>query len=422
MHHFQYLNGVLHAEEVPLPDIAAHVGTPFYCYSTATLTSHYRLFEEAMNGLDPLICFSAKANGNLAVLRTLANMGAGCDVVSGGELQRALAAGIPAEKVVFSGVGKTTDELTKALECGVGQINVESEPELLHLAGIAQERGVTVPIAFRVNPDVHAQTHDKISTGRKEDKFGIAWADIMRLYRKAQDLDGINVQGVAVHIGSQITDLRPFEAAFSKVAGLVQDLKAAGIAIRTIDLGGGLGVPYQRDSELPPSPAEYGDVVKKTVGDLDCNLIFEPGRVIAANAGVLVASIIYIKLGEAKTFFIVDAGMNDLIRPSMYDAQHEIITVAEPAAGSLTVPVDVVGPICETGDCFAQEASLPACAEGDLLALTAAGAYGAVMASNYNARPLVPEVLVDGSDFAVIRNRPPIEALWIGETLPHWLS
>ncbi len=422
MHHFQYRSGVLHAEDVPLPDIARDVGTPFYCYSTATLTRHYRVFEEAMDGLQPLICFSAKANGNIAVLRTLGDLGAGCDVVSGGELKRALATGIPAEKIVFSGVGKTAEELALAIETGVGQINVESEPELLRLSAIANEAGSIAPIAFRVNPDVHAQTHDKISTGRKEDKFGVAWGDAMRLYQQAQDLGGIEVQGVAVHIGSQITDLKPFEIAFSKVAGLVGELRAAGIDIRTVDLGGGLGVPYRRDNEAPPSPAEYGEVVRRTVGDLDCTIMFEPGRVIAANAGVLVTSVIYVKPGETKTFIIVDAAMNDLVRPSMYDAHHDIIPVTEPSAGSAEQAFDVVGPICETGDRFAQQVTLPQCQEGELFALTAAGAYGAVMASNFNARPLVPEVLVDGTAFAVVRARPPVEDLWALESLPPWLA
>ena len=422
MHHFNYRNGVLHAEDVPLPGIAAAVGTPFYCYSTATLTRHYRVFTEAMEGLDTLVCFSAKANGNLAVLRTLGNLGAGCDVVSGGELRRALAAGIAAEKIVFSGVGKTEAELTLALENGVGQINVESKPELEHLNTIAVNLGTTAPIAFRVNPDVHAKIHDKIATGRKEDKFGIAWNDAARLYHHAQSLDGIEVRGVAVHIGSQITDLAPFETAFTKVAGLVKDLRKAGIDIQTVDLGGGLGVPYRRDNEAPPSPAEYGDVVKRTVRDLGCTVMFEPGRVIAANAGVLVTGVIYIKSGETKTFAIVDAGMNDLIRPSMYDAHHDILTVTEPSPGLDLVPVDVVGPVCETGDRFAQGARLPLLAEGDLLALTTAGAYGAVMASSYNARPLVPEVLVDGAEFAIVRQRPPVEDLWATEKLPPWLE
>ena len=422
MHHFQYRNGVLHAEDVPLPDIASAVGTPFYCYSTATLTHHYQVFTEAMTGLDSLVCFSAKANGNLAILRTLGNLGAGCDVVSGGELRRALQAGIPAEKIVFSGVGKTAEELTLALETGVGQINVESEPELRRLSAIAGDMGKTAPIAFRVNPDVHAGTHDKISTGRKEDKFGVAWDDAKELYGLAEELAGIDVRGVAVHIGSQITDLEPFESAFSKVAGLVQDLRAAGHSIDTVDLGGGLGVPYHKDNEPPPCPADYGSVVRETVGGLSCKILFEPGRVIAANAGILVTEVVYVKPGESKTFVIIDAAMNDLIRPSMYDAHHDILPVIETAPGQDLETYDIVGPICETGDRFAQDMRLPALTEGELLALTSAGAYGAVMASNYNARPLVPEVLVDGQDYAVVRERPPIEELWALESLPPWMD
>lgn len=422
MHHFKYRSGILHAEDVPLPDIAAAVGTPFYCYSTATLTRHYRVFEEAMAGLNTLVCFAAKANGNLAVLRTLGTMGSGCDVVSGGELRRALAAGIPANKIVFSGVGKTADELALALENGVCQINVESEPELERLHAIAQALGKTAPVALRVNPNVYAETHDKIATGRKEDKFGIAWGDASRLYSRALGLDGIEARGIAVHIGSQITNLAPFETAFTKVAGLVRNLRDAGMDIQTVDLGGGLGVSYHRHNETPPSPAEYGDIVRRAVGDLDCTIIFEPGRVIAANAGVLVTEIVYVKTGESKTFAIVDAAMNDLVRPSMYDAHHDILTVTEPAPGVDLKAVDVVGPVCETGDRFAQDSRLPPMAEGDLLALMTAGAYGAVMASSYNARPLVPEVLVNGGEFAVVRPRPPVEDMWAAEILPPWLD
>lgn len=422
MDHFQYHQGVLCAEGVPLPDIAADVGTPFYCYSTATLRRHYTVFTEAMDGLDVLVCFSAKANGNIAVLRTLGNLGAGCDVVSGGELRRALAAGIPAEKIVFSGVGKTSDEIRLALENGIGQINIESEPELERIHAIADELGTTASIAFRVNPDVHAVTHEKITTGRKEDKFGVAWDDAPRLYARAAQMSNVDVRGVAVHIGSQITDLAPFQAAFSKVAGLVRDLREQGIDIRTVDLGGGLGAPYRRDNDPPPSPTDYGAVVKETVGDLGCTILFEPGRVIAANAGVLVSEIVYVKHGETKTFVIIDAAMNDLLRPSMYDAHHDIMPVAESAPGHERQAYDVVGPICETGDRFAQESELPPLADGDLLAIMSAGAYGAVMASNYNARPLVPEVLVDGDSYAIVRKRPPVEDLWALESLPDWLD
>lgn len=422
MHHFQYRDGILHAEDVPLPDIAAAVGTPFYCYSTATLTRHYRVFNDALSGLDALVCFSAKASGNLAILRLLGDMGAGCDVVSGGELKRALAAGIAAERIVFSGVGKTREELTLALQEGVGQINVESAPELNHLNAIALELGKTAPIAVRVNPDVHAVTHDKITTGRKEDKFGVAWDEAPHLFRTAQDMPGIDVRGVAVHIGSQITDLAPFEAAFSKVAGLVGDLRDSGMNIKTVDLGGGLGVPYKRDNDAPPSPAEYGAVVKRTVGDLGCKVLLEPGRVIAANAGILVTKVIYVKPGQSKDFVIVDAAMNDLIRPAMYDAHHDILPIKEVAPGADLATVDVVGPVCETGDRFAKELNLPVMQEADLLAFSTAGAYGAVMASTYNARPLVPEVLVRDGDFAVIRERPAVESLWELEHLPDWMD
>lgn len=422
MHHFQYRDGILHAEDVPLPEIAAAVGTPFYCYSTATLTRHYRVFKDALSGLDALVCFSAKASGNLAILRLLGDMGAGCDVVSGGELKRALAAGIAAEKIVFSGVGKTREELTLALQEGVGQINVESAPELNHLNAIAQELGKAAPIAIRVNPDVHAVTHDKITTGRKEDKFGVAWDEAPQLFQTAQDMQGIDVRGVAVHIGSQITDLAPFEAAFSKVAGLVKDLRDNGIDIKTVDLGGGLGVPYKRDNDAPPSPAEYGEVVKRTVGDLGCKVLLEPGRVIAANAGILVTQVIYVKPGQSKDFVIVDAAMNDLLRPAMYDAHHDILPIKEVAPGADLAKVDVVGPVCETGDRFAKELSLPIMEEADLLAFSAAGAYGAVMASTYNSRPLVPEVLVRDGDFAVIRERPAVEALWELERVPEWMD
>lgn len=422
MHHFQYRDGILHAENVPVPDIAAAVGTPFYCYSSATLTRHYRVFKDGLEGLDSLVCFSAKASGNLAILRLLSDLGAGCDVVSGGELKRALAAGMAPEKIVFSGVGKTAEELTLALEEGVGQINIESEPELNKLNEVAQKLGKTAPIAFRVNPDVHAVTHEKITTGRKEDKFGVAWDEAPRLFQAAQSMAGIDVRGVAVHIGSQITDLEPFEAAFSKVAGLVRDLRETGLEIKTVDLGGGLGVPYKRDNDAPPSPAEYGEVVKRTVGDLGCRVLLEPGRVIAANAGILVTRVIYVKPGQSKDFVIVDAAMNDLLRPAMYDAHHDIVPIKEVSPGADLATVDVVGPVCETGDRFSKELDLPVMHEEDLLAFSTAGAYGAVMSSTYNARPLVPEVLVKDGAFSVIRRRPPVETLWEHESLPDWME
>lgn len=422
MHHFQYRDGILHAEDVPLPEIAAAIGTPFYCYSTATLTRHFKVFKDGLDGLDALICYSAKASGNLAILRLLRDMGAGCDVVSGGELKRALAAGMDPAKIVFSGVGKTTEELTLALEESVGQINVESEPELNRLNGIAQKLGKAAPIALRVNPDVHAVTHEKITTGRKEDKFGVAWTEAPRLFETAHNMPGIEVRGVAVHIGSQITDLAPFEAAFTKVAGMVRDLRDNGIEIKTVDLGGGLGVPYKRDNEAPPSPTEYGAVVKKAVGDLDCKVLLEPGRVIAANAGILVTQVIYVKPGQSKDFVIVDAAMNDLIRPAMYEAHHDILPIKEVQPGADRATVDVVGPVCETGDRFSKELDLPVMKEDDLLAFSTAGAYGAVMSSTYNARPLVPEVLVKGGAFSVIRKRPPVETQWELESVPDWME
>ncbi|MDG2243257.1 MAG: diaminopimelate decarboxylase [Rhodospirillaceae bacterium] len=422
MDHFQYRDGVLHAEDVPIPAIASAVGTPFYCYSEATLTRHYRVFTDALEGLDTRVCFSAKANGNLAVLRLLGNLGAGCDVVSGGELKRALAAGIAAEKIVFSGVGKTAEELALALDSSVGQINVESEAELNRLNDIASKAGYAAPIAFRVNPDVDAATHDKISTGRKEDKFGVAWEDALRLYEIADALPGIDVRGVAVHIGSQITDLAPFETAFIKVAGLVEGLREAGIDIRTVDLGGGLGVPYKSDNTAPPSPAEYGEVVRRTVGNLGCTILFEPGRVIAANAGILVTKVVYVKPGETKEFVIVDAAMNDLARPAMYDAHHDVLPVTEQNADSAKRIIDIVGPVCETGDRFTRDATLSPLDEDDLIAFATAGAYGAVMASTYNARPLVPEIMVNGGSFAIIRKRPTVEDLWALESLPDWMT
>ena len=422
MHHFKYRNGVLCAESVRLSDIAAKVGTPFYCYSTETLKRHYEVFAHAMDGLENLICFSAKANGNIAVLRTLANLGAGCDVVSGGELGRALAADIPPEKIVFSGVGKSAEELRFALRSDIIQINIESEAELDRLNSIALSLDKTAPVAFRVNPDVHAKTHDKISTGRKEDKFGVSYSDAPRLYKLASTMNGIDIRGVAVHIGSQITDLEPFEIAFTKVADLVQELRASDIPVKTIDLGGGLGVPYRSDNELTPSPADYGDVVRRTVGKLGCKIIFEPGRVIAANAGVLVSKVEYIKYGETKTFVIIDAAMNDLIRPSMYDAHHDILALNENTPRSDVKAYDIVGPICETGDRFAQEVQLPSMDEGDLIAIMSAGAYGAVMSSNYNARPLIPEVMVNAQSYAVVRKRLPVETLWALESMPEWLE
>jgi diaminopimelate decarboxylase len=422
MHHFTYSGGVLHAEDVPLPKIAAEVGTPFYCYSHATIARHYVIFRDAFGGLDVNVCFAMKANSNLAVVRTLANLGAGADVVSGGELQIALRAGVPTAKIVFSGVGKTDAELRLALAVGVGQINVESEDELERISAAAQQLGKTVRVALRVNPDIEAGTHDKISTGRKDDKFGIDWALAPGLYKKARALPGLLPTAIAVHIGSQITSLYPFEAAFSRVRDLVHMLRADGIAIDHLDLGGGLGVPYDHTAEPPPAPADYAAMVTRTLGDLGCKLTFEPGRLIVGNAGIMVSRVIGTKQGAARTFVIVDAAMNDLIRPAMYGARHEILPVNERPMASAVAPVDVVGPVCETSDRFAKDYRLPALQAGDLIAFMTAGAYGAVMASTYNARPLIPEVLVKGDSFAVVRRRPTFEQMMALEQLPPWLA
>ncbi len=421
MDHFVYRDGALHAEDVPLAEVAAQVGTPFYCYSTATLTRHYQLFEEALHGLDHLVCFAMKANGNLAVIRTLAQLGAGMDVVSGGEYRKALAAGVPGERIVFSGVGKTRAEMRLALEGGIRQFNVESEPELAALSEVAAAMGVEAPVAIRVNPDIDAGTHDKIATGRKEDKFGIPIARAREVYAEAARLPGIRACGIDVHIGSQLTELAPFEAAYRRVAELTRTLRADGHAIDRLDLGGGLGIPYTASNEVPPLPAEYGALIKRTVGDLGCSVEIEPGRLIAGNAGVMVASVIYRKRGEGRDFLILDAAMNDLVRPALYGAWHDIVPLAEPAAGAARAPVDVVGPVCESGDTFARQRPLPMLESGEMVAFRSAGAYGAVMASEYNARPLVPEVMVHGDQFGVIRARPSFDEMLARDTLPQWL-
>lgn len=421
MHHFTYRGGRLHAEDVPIDAIAEAVGTPFYVYATATLARHYRVYVDAFEGLEATVCYAMKANSNLAVLRTLARLGAGADVVSGGELAIALRAGIPPAKIVFSGVGKTREELAKALAAGIHQINVESVPELETLNAVAVEKGVRAPIALRINPDVGAGGHTKITTGRKEDKFGIDWVDAHAIYRRAVAMPGIAVQGIAVHIGSQIADLKPFEDAFRRVRDLVAILRADGIRITHLDLGGGLGVPYE-DGTIPPPPKEYGAIVRNTLGDLGCRIVVEPGRLIVGNAGLLVSRVIYVKEGHTRTFAIVDAAMNDLIRPAMYEAYHGIVPVTEPAAGVARVAYDVVGPVCETGDTFATRRSLPPLAAGDLVAFQTAGAYGAVMSSTYNGRPLVPEVLVDGDRWAVVRRRPTLDEMLALESVPDWLT
>lgn len=424
MHHFTYRGGVLHAEDVPLPRLAEAVGTPFYVYASATLERHYTVFHEAFEGLPRQLCFAMKANGNLAVLRTLAEMGAGADVVSAGELETALMAGVPAERIVFSGVGKTADEMARALKAGILQINVESEPELETLAGVAADMGVKAPVALRVNPDVAADTHAKIATGKAEDKFGIDLPRAPAVFARAAALPPVEVTGVAVHIGSQITDMAPFAAAFERIAGLARALAGQGIALRHIDIGGGLGIPYV-EGTTPPGPTDYAEVVRRTLGpviaDLGLTLILEPGRLIAGNAGLLVSRVIRLKQGSSRRFLIVDAGMNDLVRPAMYEAHHHIHPVRAVPGDAPLSPMDVVGPVCESGDTFAKGRRLPELAEGDLIALGSAGAYGAVMASTYNGRPLVPEVLVKGGRFHVIRRRPSLQEMLALESLPPWL-
>ena len=421
MDHFLYKGGVLHAEDVAIPEIAAQVGTPFYCYSAATLTRHYQLFTEALSPLPHLVCFAIKSLSNIAVLKLLGDLGAGMDVVSGGEYRRARAAGVPGERIVFSGVGKTRDEMRLALTGGVRQFNVESEPELRALSEVAVSLGVTAPIALRVNPDVDARTHAKIATGKSENKFGIPIARARAVYAEAAALPGIAVVGVDVHIGSQLTELAPFEAAFTKVRELTLALLEDGHDIRRLDLGGGLGIPYARSNEAPPLPNDYGAMIQRVLGDLGCEIEIEPGRLISGNSGILVSQVIYVKNGEGRDFLILDAAMNDLVRPSMYDAHHDIVPVLEGPVGQPTQPFDVVGPVCETGDTFAKARDLALLAEGDLVAFRSAGAYGAVMASEYNTRPLVPEVLVRGDHFAVIRARPTFDEILSRDTIPEWL-
>lgn len=423
MNHFHYRNGELFVEDVALSSIAEQVGTPFYCYSTATLTRHYTVLREALRGLDVLICFAVKANSNIALIRTLGLLGAGADVVSEGELRRALAAGIPPERIVFSGVGKTRAELGMALDVGILQINVESEPELLLLNEMAVARGTKATIGLRVNPDVDAQTHAKITTGRKENKFGIEWTRAPEVLRLAHSLPGIRLSSVAIHIGSQLTELAPFRDAFLKLKELVEELKKDGIALPRLDLGGGLGVPYQHASnEMPPLPADYGALVKEVFGGMGCSLMLEPGRLLVGNAGTLVSQVLFVKQGSSRNFVICDAAMNDLLRPAMYDAHHDIRLVKEPAADSGQAPFDVVGPVCETGDTFARQRLLPPLKEGDLIAFATAGAYGATMSSTYNSRPLVPEVLVKGDQFAVVRARPTYEQMFALESVPEWVE
>ncbi|MGY3532686.1 MULTISPECIES: diaminopimelate decarboxylase [Bradyrhizobium] len=421
MNHFDYRNGVLHAEAVNLIELAEAVGTPFYCYSTATLERHYRVFTEAFAGEKTLVCYAMKANSNQSVLRTLAKLGAGADVVSGGELKRALAAGIPPSKILFSGVGKTEAELRAALTADILCINIESEPELEMLSRLAVEMKTTARISVRVNPDVDAGTHAKISTGKSENKFGIPIARAREVYARAAKLPGIKVTGTDVHIGSQITDLGPLEAAFRLLAEFVQTLRADGHDISHVDFGGGLGIPYHLDRAAPPLPATYAAMVKRVTHNLGCTLMFEPGRLIVGNAGILVSRVIHVKPGDAKNFVIIDAAMNDLIRPTLYEAHHDILAVRQPAPDTPIMVADVVGPVCETGDYLALDRALPQPKAGDLLAIMTAGAYGAVQAGTYNTRPLVPEVLVKDDQYAVVRPRIDVDALIAMDKPAPWL-
>ncbi len=421
MDHFLYRDGALHAEDVPISEIAAAVGTPFYVYSTATLLRHFQLFDDALEGTDHLVCYAMKAASNQAILKTLAQAGAGMDVVSGGEYLRAKAAGVPGDKIVFSGVGKTADEIRTTLSGGIRQFNVESEPEMEVINAVALELGVIAPITVRVNPDVDAKTHAKIATGKSENKFGIPIARASEVYAHAATLPGLEVIGIDVHIGSQLTELEPFELAYTKVAELTEHLRAEGHNIRRLDLGGGLGIPYTRANDAPPLPVEYGALIKKTLGHLNCEIEIEPGRLIAGNAGLMVSKVIYVKSGEGRDFLILDGAMNDLIRPAMYEAHHDIVAVQEPAPGVEQQPYDIVGPVCETGDTFAKQRNMPPLTPGDLVAFRSAGAYGAVMASEYNTRPLIPEVLVHGDQFAVIRERPSFDEIINRDTIPEWL-
>lgn len=420
MDHFRYSKDHYHAEDVQLSTIAENVGTPFYCYSHATLSRHFKIFQEAFQGLKATVCFAMKSNSNLAVLKTLASLGSGADVVSGGEIFRALKVGIPAKKIIYSGVGKTREEIAYALKENIFQFNIESEPELHAISEVATSLGKLAHIAFRINPDVDAKTHQKITTGRKEDKFGIDWIQARDMYKKAKALDGVLVQGIATHIGSQLTELVPFEQAFRRIRELVEVLRVDGHHINTLDLGGGLGIPY--DEEDPPQPEHYADVVRRSVRDLDCALYLEPGRLIVGNAGVLVTKVIYVKQTPTRKFIIVDAAMNDLLRPMLYDAEHVIIPVQKSNVSDKEWErVDVVGPVCESSDFLAKYRRMPPVKAGDLLAIRTAGAYGASMSSTYNSRLLVPEVLVKGSEFSVIRRRPSYEEMVELEQIPAWV-
>jgi diaminopimelate decarboxylase len=420
MHHFAYKDGVLHAEDVSLDAIESEVGTPFYCYSTATLMRHYNVFAGAFSGTDALVCYSIKANSNIAVLKTLGALGSGMDVVSEGELRRARAAGVAPDRIVFSGVGKTRVEMAYALDEGIYAFNVESEAELLALNDVATKKGVKARIAFRVNPDIDPKTHRKISTGRAEDKFGVPYDRARSLYSEAAALEGISPTGIHMHIGSQITDLKPFGDAFGLLHELAGQLKEDGITLEFINFGGGLGVPYKDDDPVPPHPDDYANTVRGAARDLNVKLLFEPGRMIAANAGILLSRVLYVKDGAKTTFTIVDAAMNDLVRPTLYEAWHEIWPVNESLKGEALRTTDVVGPVCETGDYLALGRSLPPFAQGDLMAVMTAGAYGAVQSSSYNTRLLIPEVMVNGGEYAVIRRRPTYDELLGLDNIPDW--
>ena len=418
MDHFIYKNGLLHAENVPITKICDAINTPFYCYSVATIERHFKVLESALEGLKTTICYAVKANSNIAVLKLLGDMGAGADVVSSGELIRALKAGIPNKKIVFSGVGKTKEEITHALKENILQINVESEVELHCVNNIARDLNKVAEVALRINPDVDALTHEKISTGRSENKFGIEWNSIDKVINSANKLQNIEISGLAVHIGSQLTDLKPFRDTFKKLKDLVIRLELIGAKFKRLDLGGGLGIPYNNDKT--PSPQEYGIVIREILGDMKCNLIVEPGRLIVGNAGILVTKVIYYKKGDARNFVILDAAMNDLMRPSLYDAEHEIINVIETNQNVEKDAVDIVGPVCETGDTFARQVRLSKCETGDLFAIRSAGAYGATMSSTYNSRALIPEVMVNKSRYTTIRERIEPETYLNYEKIPDW--
>jgi diaminopimelate decarboxylase len=420
MNHFDYRGGILHAEGVALDRLAAAVGTPFYCYSTATLTRHYEVFAGAFADVRALVCYAMKANSNQAVVKTLAGLGAGADVVSGGELKRALLAGIPPQKIMFSGVGKTETEIAAAVDAGILCVNVESEPELAVLSKIASAKGRRTDISLRVNPDIDARTHAKIATGKSENKFGIPISRAREVYAHAAKLPGVRVSGVDMHIGSQITELQPFDDAFALLSEFVHMLRADGHSIDHVDLGGGLGIPY-RDGDDPPGPQAYAAVVKRATASLDCTLIFEPGRLIVGNAGILVTRVLYVKRGEAKTFVIVDAGMNDLVRPTLYEAHHEVRLVKEPPPGAPQTLADVVGPVCESGDFLALDRTMAEPAPGDLLAVMTAGAYGAVQAGTYNTRPLVAEVMVKDNRYSLVRPHIGVDEIIALDRLPGWM-